>query len=50
VTSLLPVAADDLVAELSGHGTTEVHVVGDAAAPRGIEEATHEGHALARSI
>lgn len=50
VTSLLPVAADALYSELRDCTATEIHLVGDAATPRGIEEATHEGHAVARSI
>jgi NADPH-dependent 2,4-dienoyl-CoA reductase/sulfur reductase-like enzyme len=45
----VPVALDSLYAELS-HSALEVHAVGDAYAPRGIEEAVFDGQRLGREL
>ena len=45
----VPVAVDSLYGELV-RGPVEVHVAGDALAPRGIEEAIFDGHRLGREL
>jgi hypothetical protein len=45
----VPVAEDSLHGELA-RGPVEVHAVGDALAPRGIEEAIFDGHRLGREL
>ncbi|MGH3259056.1 MAG: FAD-dependent oxidoreductase, partial [Streptosporangiaceae bacterium] len=45
----VPVADDSLYGELA-RGPVEVHAVGDALAPRGIEEAIFDGHRLGREL
>ena len=49
VTATLPSARDSLYHALKG-AVPELHLVGDAAAPRGIEEAVYEGHGVGRAI
>jgi 2,4-dienoyl-CoA reductase-like NADH-dependent reductase (Old Yellow Enzyme family) len=45
----VPVAQDSLHAQLSD-GTFEVHLAGDALAPRGIEDAVYDGQRLGREL
>ena len=45
----VPVAENSLYAQLT-QDDREVHVVGDALAPRGIEEAVFDGHSLGREL
>lgn len=49
VTALAPVARDTLYRDLKG-SLKDLYLIGDARAPRGIEEAMYEGHAVARAI
>lgn len=45
----LPVAQDSLAAPL-GAGGFDLHLAGDAFAPRGVEQAIHDGHRLGRAL
>jgi NADPH-dependent 2,4-dienoyl-CoA reductase/sulfur reductase-like enzyme len=45
----VPVAQDSLYTQLS-QGSLEVHAIGDAYAPRGIEEAVYDGQRLGREL
>jgi NADPH-dependent 2,4-dienoyl-CoA reductase/sulfur reductase-like enzyme len=49
VTATLPRARNSLYRELKDV-VPEIHLIGDAAAPRGIEEAVYEGHKVGRAI
>lgn len=49
VAVTMPAARDELYRELHG-GPFELHVVGDALAPRGIEEAIFDGYQIGREL
>jgi dimethylamine/trimethylamine dehydrogenase len=42
--------SENVLAKQLSRGVGEFHVIGDAAAPRGLLEATYEGHRLARQL
>uniref|UniRef100_UPI0025CC2202 FAD-dependent oxidoreductase n=1 Tax=uncultured Aeromicrobium sp. TaxID=337820 RepID=UPI0025CC2202 len=50
VVVIEPPAADDLLAEPLRNAGIEVHLIGDARAPRSLLEAMFEGHALGRAL